>query len=303
MTPDRAAPTIRKHLVWLSRGKRSWVTDKLFMARRSGLSFGVLLVACAALLEIQTKAGEASPRPLHLNPEAIQGFTNESSPADDKPWHFEFGFRDGYTKLGETKRILERRLETPLRLDILNFFDPPYTPLDRKTDFMLTTIYLGLGRQESDWLIWNFYVGGGTGRDRDHQRVGNVNLEVSFKYAYLFTGATAEIYPWHAPRREDFSDWHARFSASRPFVAAGFETGYISAEGRGHWKIAPLPRLYQDKERVRDWITSLNFGLGWNLPINQCWSVVLTGDYRFHFYRPDEFNGWTLTTALRYNLR
>ncbi len=104
---------------------------------------------------------------------------------------------------------------------MLNFFDRPETPLDRKSDFMLSTFYLGAGRQESDWLIWTIYVGGGAGRDHDHQRVGNMNLEVNFKYAYLFTGATAEIYPWKTPKRENFADWGERFSASRPFLATG----------------------------------------------------------------------------------
>lgn len=227
----------------------------------------------------------------------------ESILGNENPWHFEFGFRDGCTKLAETKRMIDRRLDRPLRYDVLNFFDKPETPLDRKSDFLLTTIYLGFGRQESDWLIWTLYVGGGMGRDDDHQRKGNVNLEVSFKYAYLYTGLTAEIYPWKVPCQHDFDTFDEAIRASRPFILTGLETGYVSAEGRGHWKIAPLPRLYQDKVQVRDWITSVNFGLGWHIPVNRRWSVVLSGDYRFHFYRPDEYNGWTLTTALRYTLR
>ena len=275
--------------------------ENLFTTGRCSHVRLILALACVNGAATEGLAGDEFPQSLRLTSAECRE-QKPSNPSAEKLWHFEFGFRDGHTKLAETKRELEKRLKRPLKLDVLDFFDPPQTPLDRKSEFLLTTIYFGAGRQESDWLIWTAYLGGGMGRSHDHQRVANVNLEVSFKYAYLYTGATAEIYPWKVPQREDFADWNASFIASRPFVAAGFETGYVTAEGRGHWKIAPLPRLYQDKERVRDWITSLNLGLGWNLPINRCWSIVLTGDYRFHFYRPEEFNGWTLTTALRYNL-
>jgi hypothetical protein len=273
---------------------------KLFKAAK-GRAICLAVSVCIGAAARQGFAREGSGGSLRLT--AVE-WSDEKPPdrSVDKPWHFEFGFRDGHTKLAETKRLLEKRLKRPLKLDVLDFFDPPETPLDRKSEFLLTTFYLGAGRRESDWLIWTIYVGGGMGRNHDHQRVGTVNLEVSFKYAYVYTGASAEIYPWSAPKRENLNTWSDSFSASRPFLATGFETGYVSAEGRGHWKIAPLPRLYQDKVRVQDWITSLNLGLGWNLPVNRCWSIVLTGDYRFHFYRPDEFNGWTLTTALRYNL-
>jgi len=219
----------------------------------------------------------------------------------DKPWHIEFGLRDSCTKLEETKELLDSRLKRPMTLDVLDFFDKPQTPIDRKSDFLLTSFYVGAGRQESDWFIWTLYVGGGKGRDHDHQRVLNVNLEVNFKYGYLYTGATGEIYPWRVPKPGDYENWEDRLSASRPFLLTGMETGYVSAEGRGDWSIAPIT-MYQDKVQVRDWITSFNLGLGWNLPLNRGWSIVVMGDYRWHFYRPDEYNGWTLTTALRYNL-
>jgi hypothetical protein len=225
---------------------------------------------------------------LRLTSEVIPEEEHPEYSTDVKPWHFEFGLRSSCPGLAETKDILDRRLDPLLALDGLNSFDYPETPIDRKSDFLLTTFYLGAGRQESDWLVWTAYVGGGMGRDHDHQRVRNMNLEVSFKYSYVFTGATAAIYPWRVPKRDDFEDWGQRLSASRPFFATGYETGYVSAEGRGHFKIAPLPRIYQDKVQVRDWITSLNLGLGWHLPINRCWSIVLMGDYHFHFYRPDE---------------
>ena len=239
---------------------------------------------------------------LRLTTDSTSKEVAQDHSTDEKPWHFEFGLRSSCPRLAETKEILDRRLDPLLALDTLNYYEKPETPIDRKSDFLLTTFYLGAGRQESEWLVWTVYVGGGMGRDHDHQRVRNMNLEVSFKYAYAFTGATAGIYPWRVPKRDDFEDWGQRFAASRPFLATGFETGYVSAEGRGHWKIAPLPRVYQDKAQVRDWIASLNLGLGWHLPVNRCWSIVFMGDYRFHFYRPDEYNGWTLTTALRYNL-
>lgn len=230
------------------------------------------------------------------------GLETEKEKVDrDKPWHIEFGVRDSCTKLGETKQMLDRRLDLPLRLDVYNLFETPETPIDRKSDFLLLTAYLGLGRQESDWLVWTIYAGGGTGSNDDHQRVGIVNLEVDFKYAYVYTGAAAEIYPWHVPIRAEFAGWEDRLAASRPFLITGLETGYVSAEGRGHWSIAPF-KIYQDKALVRDWITSFNLGLGWNLPISRKFSFILTGDYRWHFYRPDEYNSWTITTALRYTL-
>ncbi len=270
--------------------------------RRRGTASLAFVLAWANYTASQSLAGDDTDRWFRLTSEVAPDEESRIHSTDRKPWHFEFGFRESYPKLAETRRILDQRLNGPLTFDVLDFFDEPETPIDRKSDFLLTTFYVGAGRQESDWLVWTLYVGGGVGRDHDHQRVGIVNLEASFKYAYVFTGATAEIYPWRVPRREDFEDWRQRLSASRPFLTTGFETGYLSAEGRGNWNIAPLPRMYQDKVQVRDWITSLNLGLGWHLPISRSWSIVLMGDYRFHFYRPDEYNGWTLTTALRYNL-
>lgn len=261
---------------------------------------GVALVAMAAVLYAPCHArAEDGLRLTYGETATSEVEVNEVK--RDKPWHIEFGVRDSCTKLGETKQLLDRRLDLPLRLDIYNFFDSPETPIDRKSDFLLLSAYLGFGRQETDWLIWTLYAGGGAGSNGDHQRVGLVNLEVDFKYAYAYTGATAEIYPWRLPQRADFAGWDESLRASRPFVTTGLETGYVSAEGRGHWGIAPF-KLYKDKVVVRDWITSFNLGLGWNLPISQRWSLVLAGDYRWHFYRPDEYNSWTITTTLRYTL-
>jgi hypothetical protein len=247
-------------------------------------------------------AGDEPGHSLRLTAEECRD-EQPSAPSTDKPWHFEFGFRDGHTKLAETKQMLDRRLDIPLAaLDRFNLFDEPTTPIDRKSEFLLTTLYLGAGRQESDWLIWTVYLGGGAWRDHDHQRAAIANLEVNFKYGYFYTGATAEVYPWKAPKPADFESGREGLLASRPFLATGIETGYVSGEGRGYYKIAPFPRIYQDKVLVRDWITSFNFGVGWNFPLNHCWSVVLMGDYRFHTYQPDEYNSWTVTAALRYNL-
>jgi len=184
--------------------------------------------------------------------------------------------------------------------DVFNVFDHPYTPLDRRTDLSLMSLYLGAGRQESDWFIWNLYVGGIGAGDHSHQRFLNANLEVDFSYALVYTGLTAEIYPWHVPHPADHMDWSHRLSASRPYVVTGLETGYISGEGRGHYSIAPF-RVYADHEIVRDWITSYILGLGWAVPLNSRWSVNLTGDYRFHFYRPDEYDSWVVSAGLRYN--
>jgi len=229
--------------------------------------------------------------------------TTPSDPAAQsrKPWHIEIGFHGSHTKLAETKRLLDRRLEIPLRYDVLDVFDHPGTPLDRKSDLALTSFYVGAGRQESDWLVWNLYAGGGGARDHTHQRFINANLEVSFRYALAYTGVTAEIYPWRVPHPTPEMDWSQRISASRPYVVTGMETGYVSGEGRGHYSLAPF-RIYQDQVKIRDWITSYNLGLGWALPLDDRWSVNVTGDFRFHFYRPDEYDSWVVSVGLRYQL-
>ena len=218
-----------------------------------------------------------------------------------KPWHLEIGLHDSYTKLAETKRLLDRRLEIPLRFDVLDVFHHPDTPLDRKSDLTLTSFYLGMGRQESDWLVWSLYAGGGGGGNHTHQRFINANLEVSFRYVLAYTGIIAEWYPWRVPHPSQEMDWSQRISASRPFVLAGVETGYVSGEGRGHYSLAPF-RIYEDHAKIRDWITSFNLGLGWAVPLDDRWSVNVSGDYRFHFYRPDEYDSWVLSLGLRYRL-
>ena len=79
-----------------------------------------------------------------------------------------FGEKIAETVIAEDR--LDRRLNGPARLDLFGVFESPTTPLDRKSDFALTTGYIGIGRRETEWLTWNFYFGSGVGGDRDHQR-------------------------------------------------------------------------------------------------------------------------------------
>ena len=51
---------------------------------------------------------------------------------------------------------------------------------------------------------------------------------------------------------------------------------------------------------MRDWVFSCLGGLGWRLPIDNHWSFSVAGDYKLHFYRPEEYNGWNIITSLRY---
>ncbi len=217
----------------------------------------------------------------------------------EKPWHLDLAQRGSYTKLASTKQQLDRRLDLPLQTDFLHVFDEPYTPVDRKSDLGFTTWYVGLGRQECEYLVWTCHLGGGLGQDLDHQRFLNSTLEVDFRYAYLYAGVTAELYPWRVPRPMSPMTWSQRLSASRPFLLTGFETGYLSAEGEGEYKFAGIP-AYHDDQKVRDWLASVLVGAGWSLPLTDRWSIKITGDYTFHFYRSEEYNGWNWVTALRY---
>jgi hypothetical protein len=274
------------------------------------LTVGCAMPMCGGKASTQSQARTASVSAPDKS--AARPPREDSPPTDSaRPWHVELGFRNSYTKLAETRRLLDRRLEIPLKFDVFGVFNHPDTPLDRKTDLSLTSFYLAAGRQETDWLVWNLFVGGGGAKDHSHQRFLNANLEVDFRYALVYTGLTAEIYPWLVPRPppckrgargglSDRMDWSDRLSASRPYVVTGLETGYVSGEGRGHYSLAPF-RVYADHEKVRDWITSYILGLGWAVPLDTRWSVNLTGDYRFHFYRPDEYDSWVVSAGLRYN--
>jgi hypothetical protein len=207
--------------------------------------------------------------------------------------------RGSYPKLAATAQQLDRRLDVPLRLDWLRVFDEPYTPLDRRADLGLATWYAGLGRQPSDRFIWTWYLGGGMAQDINHQRFLNALLKVDFRYGYYYTGIAGEYYPWPLPDADHRKSLQDLLSNSRPFVLGGLETGYVSGEGEGDYKVSGAV-LYHDEQKVRDWLTSINLGLGWAFPISDHLSLNISGDYRFHLYRPDEYNGWTWTTALRF---
>jgi len=224
---------------------------------------------------------------------------DDSAAATDSRWHFDVGLRVGHTRLRSTKQQLDRRLDLPMKLDIFNVFHSPQTPIDRKSEMGLNTIYLGAGFQQSDWLIWDFYVGGGAGKDGEHQRFANLNLDVEFEYAHIYTGVQCEMYPWGTPDYLNHLDWDQRLRASRPYIMTGFETGYVDGAGRGHFSVAPI-RIYEDEVNVRDWLFSYLLGLGWAIPVDENLSFNISTHYSFHFYRPEEYNSWNFVTALRY---
>lgn len=214
-------------------------------------------------------------------------------------WYVDFGLRIGYTRLDESSDLLARRLEIPFRLDILDIWEHPDTPLDRRSRAGLSTFYLGIGRRQNEWLTWNFYLGGGSGSDRNDQRLANLNVNVDFKYLYYYFGFSADLYPWGIPVYRQYPNWLECFLASRPYVLTGFETGIVRAKGEGNFKFAPLV-LYADQGKVRDWLISFQAGVGWELPINERWSFNVAVYHAFHFYRPDEYNSWDAVFAFRY---
>ncbi len=221
-------------------------------------------------------------------------------PADvgDKTWHLDLAFRGSHTKLSETEQLLDRRLDLPLKLDVFGVFDHPTTPIDRKTNLQLMSFSVGIGREENDYLVWTVYGGGGAAANRNHQRFAILQLDVDFKYALAYVGFTTEVYPWRVPRKATGLTWERRLRASRPYFTAGFETGYVSGEGKGDYSAGPVT-LYKDGVTIRDWTFSWPVGVGWTVPLSERWSFHLVGDYRFHLYRPDEYNGWNFTSALR----
>ncbi|MCK4658903.1 MAG: hypothetical protein KAV82_05215 [Phycisphaerae bacterium] len=218
---------------------------------------------------------------------------------EDTFWYLDLGFRMGMTRLHGTERKLERRVRDPMKVDVLGVFVSPVTPLDRKSEFALTTAYIGIGRRETEWLTWNFYFGTGVGGDRDHQRWATANLEVNFKYALYYTGMTVDIYPWGLSRRGCYVNFAEHLKAGRPYLVGGIEIGYLRAKGSGHFALAPLT-LYADEQKIRDWLFSFLVGFGWEVPINERWAFNLSTHYTFHLYRPEEYNGWNVTYALRY---
>ncbi|MCG3131052.1 MAG: hypothetical protein FLDDKLPJ_01827 [Phycisphaerae bacterium] len=220
--------------------------------------------------------------------------------ADEDFWYLDVGFRLGQVRLEETSKKLDLRLDPLLALDAVGLFDEPYTPRNRKTDWGMTTQYLGIGRRETDWLTWNFYLGYGFGGDVNHDRVALINIDVDFQYNFIFTGLTTDLYPWGKPKHANYPNWRQRFQASRPFLLSGVEIGYVRARGRGYVGLAPLVKIYKDTQSIEDWLFSYLIGLGWELPIDDRCSFAASIHYTFHFYRPEEYNGYNITTAFRY---
>ena len=224
---------------------------------------------------------------------------DHASRSPNKRWHADLAIRNSFPKLNSTQKQLDLRMDVPLRVDFLGVFDRPYTPIDRRSDQGFTSLYGGVGRQENPRFLWTYYFGGSTGKDINHGRFLIETLEVDFNYNFYYTGISAEYYPWEVPTIQTTPSWEERLLASRPFLLAGLETGYVSSEGEGDLAIAGLT-VYHDELKVRDWLFSCAVGLGWALPLNDRWSINLSSNYRFHFYRPEEYNGWAVTTGVRY---
>ena len=218
---------------------------------------------------------------------------------DDTFWYLDMGFRMGVTRLHGTKNRLDRRLDLPRKIDVLGVFESPVTPIDRKSELGLTTSYIGIGRRETEWLTWNFYLGLGVGGDRDRQRWLNANQIVNFDYGMYYTGMTVDIYPWGLTQRGRYANVKEQLKAGRPYFVTGIEIGYLRARGWGHFAIAPV-RIYSDSQRIEDWLFSYLIGFGWEVPINERWAFSLQVHHTFHFYRPEEYNSWNVTHALRY---
>lgn len=240
-------------------------------------------------------------RLVSLRSGSLRGVREPETPDADlfkKSWHLDLTLRTGELKLASSKQKLDRRLDLPLKLDVFGAYHHPTTPIDRKSSLGLNTMAIGLGRDESEHFGWNIYAGFGIGADTNHQSAPLSTLDVDFRYAVYYSGITAEYYPWARPRPGPKMTWTERFRRGKPYFVAGFEVGYVSAEADGDLKYVALP-IYKDGETIRDWIFSVPFGIGWAMPINERWSFQTVGDYRFHFYRPEEYNGWNLTASLR----
>lgn len=198
--------------------------------------------------------------------------------------------------------MLDRRLEQPLKLDVLNVFDHPTTPMDRRSDFEFNSLFIGLGRTESDRFVWSIYAGAAAGSDKSDERFLNTTLDVRFRYGFYYLGSQFEYYPWGLPPLDGKLDsMPDRLRMSRPFLFTGFESAFVNSIGKGDYRISGVV-TYSDSVSVRDWLFSVPLGLGCSMPLNERWSFQLMGDYRFHFYRPEEFNGWHIAAALRLRL-
>src|SRR3990172_3683091 len=118
------------------------------------------------------------PRPPPTMPRTAQ--TNVGTPTSPSP------------KPDPPQQQLDRRMDLPLKLDVLGVFDRPYTPIDRRSDQGFTSLYAGVGRQENPRFLWTYYVGGSTGKDINHGRFLIETLEVDFKYNFYYTGISVE---------------------------------------------------------------------------------------------------------------
>ena len=246
----------------------------------------------------ETQDGNPVERGAEIGISSQHAFYSRSE-GTGRRWHVDLAVRTGYLKLSSTEQKLDRRLELPLSLGTFNVFQHSQTPIDRNTGWGLSTFYLGVGREESDRFIWTAYAGAGAWRDRTSQRALIGKLSVRFRYATYYAGLTTELYPWGTPRYDRDLTWAQGLAASRPFVLAGAELGFVNARGAGDLKLLGL-KVYKDSQGIRDWVFAGRLGVGWALPMGEHWSFNLTGDYTHHLYRPEEYNSWNVTTVLRY---
>ena len=218
---------------------------------------------------------------------------------DGRFWYLDVGLRTSFPRLAWAKRQLSRRLQLPLKVDVFGALDTTTTVLDRRRNFSLNTLHLGLGRQENRWFKWNVYAGGGAWEDASHSRALIASLSVEFDYSLAYAGLAANVYPFAVPRYARYANVAEHVKAGRPFLLTGIETAYVDAEGSGRYAFAPFT-IYSDHESVRDWLFSGLVGLGWEVPLHEHWALALSAHYAFHLYRPDEFNGWSTDVGLRY---
>jgi hypothetical protein len=265
------------------------------LAITSGLDLGPLTFnGDDGVTRPPNSSAEAGGLPVELEPLAC---SDARSPR--YRWHVDLGFRIGLPRLEETRALLAKRLDIPLKLDLPDVFQRPRTPVEQRDDLALDAVQIGIGRRMNDWLRLNVHAGGTVGDQRKRQRAADLALNTNFSYVLLYADVTAELYPWGIPDERPFRDLWDRFRASRPFVVTGFEVAYLRADADGRLKLEPLT-LYRDEIHVRDWLVDYLLGVGWEVPISTHWSFDLAGYYSFHFYRSAEYSGWNVLAALRY---
>lgn len=169
----------------------------------------------------------------------------QASCHSNKRWHLDLGIRNSYPKLDSAQKQLNLRMDVPLMFDVFGVFDRPYTPIDRRSDQGYTSLYGGIGRQENTRFLWTYYFGGSSGKDINHGRFLLQTLEVDFKYHFYYTGVSAEYYPWEIPSIHATPSWEQRLLASRPFLLAGLESGYVGSKGEGDYRIAGITAYHR----------------------------------------------------------